>query len=52
MKDLIRSILLIVAIYSGAIAVNSPHGYANIIGALLCGISCSVFVSMTDKKKD
>ena len=51
MKDLIRTTLLIVAIYSGAIAVHS-NGYANIIGALLCGISCSVFVSMTDKKKD
>lgn len=51
MKDLIRTILLIVAIYSGAIALNS-HGHDNIIGALLCGISCSVFVLMTDNKKD
>ena len=51
MKDLIRTTLLIVAIYSGPIALHS-HGYANIIGTLLCGISCSVFVSMTDKKKD
>ena len=51
MKDLIRTTLLIVAIYSGAIALHS-HGYANIIGALLCGITCSVYVSMTDKKKD
>lgn len=51
MKDLIRSILLIVAIYSGAIAVNSP-GYANIIGALVCGLACSVFVAIKDNKKD
>ena len=50
MKDLIRTILLLVAIYSGAVAANSDD--VNIIGALLCGISCSVFVSMTDKKKD
>ena len=52
MKDLIRSILLIVAIYSGAIAVNSPHGYANIIGALVCGLTCSVFASIKENKKD
>ena len=51
MKDFIRTTLLVVAIYSGANALNS-HGYDNIIGTLLCGISCSVFVSMTDKKKD
>lgn len=51
MKDFIRTILLIVAIYSGAIALDS-HGYANNIWALLCVISCSVFVSMKDKKKD
>lgn len=54
MKDLIRSILLIVAIYSGAIATNS-HGYTNtivFIGALVCGIACSVFVAIKDNKKD
>ena len=37
MKDLIRSFLLVVAIYSGAIALHS-HGYYNIIGVILCGI--------------
>ena len=51
MKNLIRTVFLTIAIYSGAIALDS-HGYANIIGALLCGISCSVFVLMADKKKD
>ena len=50
MKDLIRTTLLIVAIYSGAITLNS-HGYDNIIGALLCGISCSGFVMTKDDKK-
>ena len=50
MKDLIRTVFLTIAIYSGAVAANSDD--VNIIGALLCGISCSVFVLMTDKKKD
>lgn len=50
MKDLIRTVFLTMAIYWGAIATNSDD--VNIIGALLCGISCSVFVLMTDKKKD
>ena len=50
MKDLIKSILLIVAIYSGAISANSQD--FNIIWAMLCGIACSVFVSIKDKKKD
>ena len=50
MKNLIRTVFLTIAIYSGAVAANSDD--VNIIGTLLCGISCSVFVSMTDKKKD
>ena len=50
MKDLIRTILLTIAIYSGAVAANSDD--VNIIGALLCGVACSVFVLMADKKKD
>lgn len=50
MKDLIRTVFLTMAIYWGAVAANSDD--VNIIGALLCGISCSVFVLMTDKKKD
>ena len=50
MKDLIKSILLIVAIYSGAISVNS-HDF-NIIWAMLCGVTCSAFVLIKNKKKD
>lgn len=49
MKNLIRTVLLVIAICFGA-AANSDD--VNIIGALLCGISCSVFVLMIDKKKD
>ena len=51
MKDLMKSILLIVAIYSGEIAANS-HGYVSIIGALVCGVAASLFVSIKDDKKD
>ena len=52
MKDLIKMFLLIVAIYSGAtLAVNS-NNCSNIIGALLCGVSCSLFVLIKDKKED
>lgn len=50
MKNLIRTVLLVIAICFGAAAANSDD--VNIIGALLCGISCSVFVLMIDKKKD
>ena len=50
MKNLIRTVFLTIAIYSGAVAANSDD--VNIIGALLCGLSSSVFVLMTDKKKD
>ena len=50
MKNLIRTVFLTIAIYSGAVTANSDD--VNIIGALLCGISYSVFVLMTDKKKD
>ena len=52
MKDLMRSILLSVAIYSGAFATANSHGYAPIIGALVCGLACSVFVAIKDNKKD
>ncbi len=51
MKDLMKSILLIVAIYSGIIASDS-HGYISIIGALVCGVAASLFVSFKDDKKD
>lgn len=50
MKDLIRSILLIVAIYSGATDAN-PHDGSNIPMAVLCGVVCAIFVSIKDDKK-
>lgn len=49
MKNLIRTVFLTIAIYSGAVAANSDD--VNIIGALLCGISCSGFVMIKDDKK-
>ena len=50
MKDLIRTTLLIVAIYSGAIAARED---GHIHGALICGVSCSVLVMIKyNKKKD
>ncbi len=52
MKDLMRSILLIVAIYSGAFATANSQGYAPIIGALVCGLACYAFVEIKDNKKD
>lgn len=51
MKDFIRIILLIIAIYSGAIAANS-HDCFNIPMAVLCGVAGSIFVSIKDDKKD
>ena len=52
MKDLMRSILLIVAINSGAFATVNSYGYAHIVAALVCGLACSVFVAIKDNKKD
>ena len=49
MKNYIRTILLIVAIYSGAIAANSDD--INIVAALICGVACSGFVITKDDKK-
>lgn len=50
MKNLIRTLLLVIAIYFGAVAANSDD--VNIMASVICGISCSVCVLMTDKKKD
>ena len=50
MKNLIRTVFLTIAIYTGAVATNSDD--VNIIGVLLFCISCLVFVLMIDKKKD
>lgn len=54
MKDLIRSVLLCIAINSGAttavtIATN-PHDYSYIPLAILCGVACGTFVIKDDKK--
>lgn len=51
MKDIIRIILLPIAIYSGVFAVNSPDHF-NIPMAVLCGIACATFVLIKDNKKD
>lgn len=54
MKDLtrvlIRAILLNIAIYSGAIAANSPDN--GILMSILCGITCATFVLIKDDKKN
>ena len=49
MRDLIRTILLTIAIYSGAIAANSD--VVNIAAAAICGAACLTFVVTKDKKK-
>ena len=46
MKNLIRTILLLVAIYSGAVAANSDD--VNIMTAVICGAACSGFVMTKD----
>ena len=48
MKDFIRTTLLVVAIYSGAIAARED---GHIYGALICGVACSVLVMIKDNKK-
>ena len=47
---LIRAFLLTVAIYSGAFATNSDG--VNIVAAIICGLTCSAFVSIEDDNKD
>ena len=49
MGDLIRTILLTIAIYFGAIAANSDD--VNIMAAVICGAACSTFVIIKDNKK-
>ena len=46
MKNLIRTILLTIAIYSGAVAANSDD--VNIMAAVICGAACSTFVIIKD----
>ena len=46
MKNLIRTILLTIAIYSGAVAANSDD--VNIMAAVICGVTSSGFVMTKD----
>ena len=48
MKDFIRTILLIVAIYSGAIAASSDD--VNIVAAVICGVACGGLAITNDDK--
>ena len=48
MKKYIRTTLLIVAIYSGAIAASSDD--VNIVAAVICGLACAGFVITKDDK--
>ena len=47
-KILIRTILLIIAIYSGAAAANSDD--VNIEAAVMCAAACSAFVMTKENK--
>ena len=46
MKNLIRTILLIIAIYFGAVAANSDD--VNIMASVICGAACTGFVMTKD----
>ena len=46
MKNLIKTILLTIAIYSGAAAANSDD--VNILAAVICAAACSGFVMTKD----
>ena len=46
MKNLIKTILLIIAIYSGAVTANSDD--VNIEAAVICAAACSGFVMTKD----
>ena len=52
MKNLITPILLIVAIYSGIIAVNSHNFYINITMGILCGVACAIYSQLIKDDKD
>ena len=49
MGDLIRTILLTIAIYFGAIAANSDD--INIEAAVICAVACLGFVIIKDDNK-
>lgn len=46
MKNFIRTLLLVIAIYFGAAAANSDD--VNIMAAVICGVACSTFVIIKD----
>lgn len=50
MKNLIRTLLLVIAIYFGAVAANSDD--VNIMASVICGAACSSFVMIKDNKKN
>ncbi len=52
MKDSIRSILLIIAIYSGAAAANSHDVYVYIPMSLLCGVVCAIYTQLIKGNKE
>lgn len=46
MKNLIRTLLLVIAIYFGAVTANSDD--VNIMASVICGAACSTFVIIKD----
>lgn len=50
MKNLIRTLLLVIAIYFGAVAASSDD--VNIMASVICGAACSTFVMIKDNKKN
>lgn len=46
MKNLIRTLLLVIAIYFGAVAANSDD--VNTMASVICGAACSTFVIIKD----
>lgn len=46
LKNLIRTLLLVIAIYFGAVAANSDD--VNIMASVICGAACSTFVIIKD----
>ena len=49
MKNLIRTVFLTIAIYSGAVAANSDD--VNIEASVICAVACLGFVITKDDNK-
>lgn len=43
-KDILKSVMLIIAIYSGATA-PTINGWPSIIAAVICGLCAAIFVT-------